>query len=606
MKVATPTLEKAVPRSAPSRSFIAPVCAAGILSAALALAGAIGVLQAGRPAERAVQLTGALLVGILGALAAGYFLRVKETARPSEAGIICLSGVAFVLVAVYFFWVASYVFYPGDFLIWSEGDFVNDILKFSVGYPIYSAPANNDSYTYVPGAQLLTYFLAWVVGKANSIAAYRVIQVCYTALAAFMATLSCRRLLRMTWPGLRALDSWVWNSFWYATLLLAATNLITNKFTHNLHGDALAQLATVTAFYLLLRYIETGSTRVLIAMALVVPAGYMVKQSVVIWGGCYCVFLAVWGRQWKRTLSFAASVGLLCGATLAMCYALWGAPFFHWTYYVLKEHAVNPLRSFQHAMDAWAYYAAGLLGGIAVLRGRSKSPLVGAWLASLVVLTAETYTSGFAWMLNHMGPGSLLATVWFLAGLTSVWESVTDAKEAPAAENWLRAGVLTAAVMLLFNGMGLIRIPLQPLTPDTIRYAHDIERQFQNLPASRVLVDIGTWVYLKDRVVMRDRGPVIGEVGCSLTGDYSGTLARIGAKRYSKILVRGYNSYDFVYDYFLWSKSSGIRKALQENYRETGKIPAAQGNTFLKDWAQDPYYFGEISILEPKLERTGM
>ncbi len=600
MKAASPTLATVVPRSPAANSFIAPVCAAGILSAALALAGGIGALQAGRPAERAVQLTGVLLVGILGALVAAYFLRVREAAQPGAASLVCLSSCAFVLAAVYFFWVASYVMYPGDFLIWSEGDFVNDTLKFSVGYPIYSAPANNDSYCYVPGAQLLTYFLAWIVGKANSIAAYRVIQVCYTALAAFVATLCCRRILRMTWPGLRAVDSWLWNSFWFATLFLAATNLITNKFTHNLHDDALAQLVTAIAFYLLLRYIETGTMRILILMALMAPIGYMVKQSVVIWGACYCVFLAVWGRQWKRTLGFTASFVLLCGATLALCYALWGAPFFHWTYYVLKEHPVNPLRSFQHAMDAWAYFVAGLLGGVVVLRGKSSSPLVGAWLASLLVLTAETYTSGFGWMLNHMGPGSLLATVWFLAGLASVWEAVTNSKTAPAVENWARAGVLTLTVMLLFAGMGMVRIPLQPLTADTVRYAHDIEKEFQGVPASKVLLDTGTWVYLKDRVVMRDRAPIIGEVGWSQTGDYSGTLARIAAKTYSKILVRGYNSYDFVYDYFLWPKSSGIRKALQENYREAGKIPAAQGNAFLKDWAQDAYYFGEITILEPR------
>jgi len=31
-----------------------------------------------------------------------------------------------------------------------------------------------------------------------------------------------------------------------------------------------------------------------------------------------------------------------------------------------------------------------------------------------------------------------------------------------------------------------------------------------------------------------------------------------------------------------------------------GKIRAVEGNPYLKDWAEDPFYFGEISILEPK------
>jgi len=64
--------------------------------------------------------------------------------------------------------------------------------------------------------------------------------------------------------------------------------------------------------------------------------------------------------------------------------------------------------------------------------------------------------------------------------------------------------------------------------------------------------------------------------------------------------VHGYRSFDFVYDYFLYPKPTGIRQALLDNYEETGKIRAVEGNPYLKDWAEDPFYFCEISILEPK------
>ena len=53
------------------------------------------------------------------------------------------------------------------------------------------------AFTYVPGPQLLTYLLAWLSGQGISIAAFRVIQVIYTAVAAFMATLCCRQILRL-------------------------------------------------------------------------------------------------------------------------------------------------------------------------------------------------------------------------------------------------------------------------------------------------------------------------------------------------------------------------------------------------------------------------
>jgi len=579
------------------------VSTAAVLTIALAMAASIYAVQAKQPQpERAVLEIAALFALILAAVPGGYLLRTRGNAQPGTAGLMFLGTTCVLLLAVYFFWVSWYVFFPADFLIWSEGDFVNDTLKASVGYPLYSKDINNDSFTYVPGAQLLTYLLAWLAGKSGSIAAYRAIQVIYTAAAAFLATLCCRRLLRLAWPASPALGSWLWNAFWYAALFLVATNSITNPFTHNLHGDALAQLATLAAYYLLLTYIDTRSRSVFAAMVLVAPVCLLIKQSLVIWGGWYGGFLAIWDRPKKRLAVFAAATVALCAAVVGLCYAIWGGPFFYWTFYVLGQHGVSPLRSFQHALDAWAYFAAGLLGGVAVLRGRTSNALLGAWLIWLAVLAVETYTSGIAWMMNHMGPGCLIAGVWFLTGLASVWDAATGLSTTLPPEVWLRAGALTAAVALMFSGMGLVRIPVRPISDDAYRYIHEIEKEFQGQAAKNILLDAGTWVYLKDRVIMGDRAPSIGERGYSETGDFSGILARIGAKRYSKILVRGLHHPDFVYDHYSWPKSSGIREALLNNYKETGRIRAvAAPAVAVKNGAHDPYYFGPITILEPRI-----
>ena len=120
-----------------------------------------------------------------------------------------------------------------------------------------------------------------------------------------------------------------------------------------------------------------------------------------------------------------------------------------------------------------------------------------------------------------------------------------------------------------------------------------------------VLLDAGSWIYLKSGVVMGDRAPSIGERGFRATGDFSGILTRIAQKRYAKILVRGFHDIDFVYDYYMWPKPSGIRQALLDNYRETGRIPAVADYPYSKNWAEDPYYFGKISILEPKTDSQG-
>ena len=63
--------------------------------------------------------------------------------------------------------------------MFAEGEFVNEIVKFRTGHPIYTAQQNNESLTYTPGASLCTYALAWAVGAPDSIPVYRLIQVVY-------------------------------------------------------------------------------------------------------------------------------------------------------------------------------------------------------------------------------------------------------------------------------------------------------------------------------------------------------------------------------------------------------------------------------------------
>jgi hypothetical protein len=570
-----------------------------VLLGATALAWCIYALQRGHDPERAVLTTGLLFATILVAVPAAYLLRTGARANPATSGLLLLTTCSVLLLAAYLYSVGWYAFFPADFLTWSESDFVNDILKFSIGYPLYTAQGNNESFIYAPGSQLLTYLLAWLSGNGISIAAFRVIQLVYTAAAAWIATLCCRQILRLAFPNLRAADSWLWNSFWFAALLLVATNPLTNPFVHNLHGDALAQLATMLAFYILLKYPGSRSRAALAAMAVFVPAGFLIKQSLLVWAAWYAGFLAICDRSWKRAVAFSAAAGLLLGLALGLCYRLWGAPFFYWTFTVLGHHPVSPLRGFQHLLTAWPYFAAGLLGGVAILQGRNARVLLSAWLIWLGIIGTETYTSGIAWMMNHIGPGSLMAGVWLLSGLASIWDSATALRKNPA-ERWLRTAVFACGIALFFAGMGLVRIPVRAIPDDAYRYVHDIERTFQGVPADRVLLDAGTWIYAKNRVIMRDRGPCIGDRGVSGIADYSGILSRIAAKQYSKILVRGLHAPDFIYDYFLWPKSSGIRQALLDNYRETGKIRAAEAYSYARNWAEDPYYFGEITILEPK------
>ncbi len=129
------------------------------------------------------------------------------------------------------------------------------------------------------------------------------------------------------------------------------------------------------AYYLLLVYTETRSKRALVAMALMGPLGFLTKQSLLIWPVFYAGFLAVWGGGWKRAALFATAAAGLCGVTIGACYAIWGQSFWYWIFVEMNTHPISPLRSFQHILDSWAYFVAGLVGGV-VLAAKQKGACV--------------------------------------------------------------------------------------------------------------------------------------------------------------------------------------------------------------------------------------
>lgn len=557
----------------------------------------------GRP-ERALLLIGAFFAALLALPASAYLAYRGRRADPGRLALILMAGINILLVSTYLYWVSFYVFFPADILIWSEGDFVNDILKFRVGYPIYSAEANNESFHYTPGTQLLTYLLAWLLGKETSIPVYRAIQVGYTLLAAVVALCCWRGLVKLAVPGPAHLDRWLWGIICLPMLFLIATNSLTNPYVHNLHNDALAQLVSVVGYYLLLRYALSQNKLILALMAFIPTVGFMVKQSLAIWAAIYCLHLALFDRP--RSLTRLAIFAMFAfggvGAAVAAGYFLWGDHFIYWVFTVVARHSISPLRSFEHVLDIWPYFAIGLLAGLVLLRGKSFALLLGPWTAWFFLISVEAYTSGVAWMLNHIGPGCLIAGIWFLAALTKLWLSglhEADVKFRPRA--WFAAGLSLAIVGLLLNGLGLVRVPIRPLSEDAYRYIAEIEREFQSGPAEKILLDVGSWVYLKEGVVMKDRAPAIGERGYTGAGDFSGIIGRLRERHYSKILVRNLNEPDFWYDYWSWSKPSGIRQALLENYWEVGSIREVKAA--FED-RPDRYAFGKISILVPKSERN--
>ena len=240
--------------------------------------------------------------------------------------------------------------FQADFLIWSESDFVNDILKFREGYPIYTDQKNNDSFVYPPGTQLVTYFIAWVLGVSTKIPVYRAIQLGFTLASAFFGLACVFKILEINTNNVKntnTLHSWkeklIWGALGIPLLFLFASNPLTNPFVHQLHNDALAQLVTVIAFWLLLGYVQSRKTKWLIWMAILPAVGFLVKQNLVIWAVFYFVHLAFFDqpRSYKRMFTVGiASFGLL-GLVFIAGYALYGENFYYWVIYVLGAHSIS-------------------------------------------------------------------------------------------------------------------------------------------------------------------------------------------------------------------------------------------------------------------------
>ena len=574
----------------------------GAPAAALAAsAGVAVVLQAlngaaGESLERGVLGSGIAL--ILAAVLPLFFYvaRRRCEAVPGRSAQMFALGLLVALVGLYFYSAAVSISFPADVLIWSESDFVNDIIKLRIGYPIYTQQQNNESFHYTPGAQILTWAVTTLLGQGDSLPLYRAIQLGLTIAAAFLSVNCLHQLLLLA--GVVRSTSPLSNALVVLFLILAATNARTNPFVHLLHNDALAQLVTVIAYWVLLKYAVSRRVRWLAAMVAIPALGFFVKQSLALWLGLYGTYLLFFDRpiSLRRIFEFGIGASALLALMIGLCYARWGEPFLYWIA-VPVSHDVSPLRAIQHALDVWPYLAAGLLGGVLLIGQWQDVRLLGVWVVWILLTAVAAYTSGIAWMLNHIGPGSLIASTWLAAGLAAAWPSLAGQAGPYRVVDWFRTAAGTGVAALALSGLGFVRVPMPPLPEDTHRYIREIEREFEGISAEDVLLDMGSWVYLKEGVVMKDRAPSFGDRGYGEVGDFSAMITRLRERRYAKLIVRNLHSDDFWYDHGLWRRSSGIRQAILDNYEEIRAIEPV-------DWQigtrMPPYGFTRASVLVPK------
>ncbi|MGH7766847.1 MAG: hypothetical protein ACREQP_05285, partial [Candidatus Binatia bacterium] len=384
---------------------------------------------------------------------------------------------------------------------------------------------------------------------------------------------------------------------WLPVFFLLATEPRFNEFNHSLHNDGLALLLSVSAFWLIVKHSISPRPWVL-ALMIVLPAlGFMVKQSQVAWGGMFFIYLlAAENVSWRQLWCFTFCSAILVAVTVAACYWLWGDLFLFWAFTALQQKSVSLLRSVLHLLQGGMYALMGVFGGWMLVSGNTSRTAKVLWLCWLLLFSIEVYTSGLGWNANHLGPGIMIAASWFFPAVVKVWPTAEQ-----AGSWWERnskQAVAVSAVVLFLGGLGLVRLPRNPVPSDFFRYVDDIEKEFVGFRPEKVLMDTGNWIYLKERIVMKDRSETVGIwVGMNQKINHdllAETIKRIEKRTYDKILAR---QLDTVFSPYTWlGRDFGIKEAIFANYHTVGRIPAVRG---IQTW-WPKYLVSEILVLVPK------
>ncbi len=516
--------------------------------------------------------------------------------------LIFLAGLLMVAFTIYQF--SGYITLQVDLLSFSESTFVNDILKLRMRLPIYNSPLDNESYPYVPGTQILTFALASIFGQGGSIPFYRVIQFFFVIGAAAITASFTDMLVRISGvPPKKYRYRPIWISIFFLFLLLVATDQQFNLYTHSLHNDGLALLISAAAFWLMVRFIHKPSTGLLFTMALLPSLGFLVKQNQLLWMGVFLLFLIAIKLSntnpeltWRKIVLFVVVSLTLFGVTLGLCYLIWGEYFRYWIFTALGSKTISIFRSIINFFRAGIYTSMALFAvWVLVLKKFNKTILI-LWLVWLLIFGIQVFTSGIGFQANHMGPGVLFATAWFLVGFVKIWPSaeIVNPLWSERAQQFAAAAIF----ILLFCGMGFFRKPVNPIPDDFNRYISQIEDEFRDLPADKVLMDTGTWIYARNNVLMKDRSaPVSIHVGSNqpeINHDMLRmTIERIKNKQYQKILARQIDTGETWYDF--QDRGSGVKAAILENYHEVNRILEVKG---IQEW-WPLHLISEIVVLEP-------
>jgi hypothetical protein len=155
-----------------------------------------------------------------------------------------------VVVAANLVWLAVMVGlrakFPWDLFMWPESPFMTNMLKLDHGQPIFTSPADGNSFVYSPGLEYLTFAILKPLGLHLDIRYCRLVNVAVGLLAGIVAGFALHRAVKMVAPD-NCFPRLAWLGGGVAVLV------IFRNFTADVtHPDNLVMLHTAGVFLLTL------------------------------------------------------------------------------------------------------------------------------------------------------------------------------------------------------------------------------------------------------------------------------------------------------------------------------------------------------------------
>jgi hypothetical protein len=464
------------------------------------------------------------------------------------------------------------ILFPWDMYVWSESPFMTNMIKLERHLPIYTSPADGNSFVYSAGLEYLAFAVLKPFGLQMDARWCRLVNVLIGLAGAAAAALAMTHLARATSRAgrLRAFFPVAWG--------IAALVLFKNFTADVLHPDNIHAFHALVVFWLCFTAAETKRFGLAaIAMALA-GLGVLTKQTEALcWLGPAAAFAIVnpWG--WRRWFALV----IVGGATFAIAlYLLWLPPdakFFTWS--LPLQQGVSLRKIYHLAGDLLSMDRAVLfcLALFAVVYFWDRSGVGRRYLICWAAVGTFSVLPNLSAYLKTMGAWNnlILFQDWMILIVWPFLGVVLDSLAASLAEttgpsvsrgNQPRTSLVIYGLTVLYI---FLLLPLKlPPRPDHYRYCREVEERVRSDMAAgrKVLVSHGAEFLIRagSKDIPLDRANSILEMNYArLTNNYA-MPSRINSHYYDRIYLRTENWY-----------GERLLEEIRRNYKLESEIKSA-------------------------------